>query len=93
MRELTGSIEPAASVGTKKKRRNQKELGEIVEVALEVLEQYMEHDAQHLRNHLMSESEKTLKYPDFEFLLQQFQEAESPISTKVYSIGLRSGVS
>jgi hypothetical protein len=75
-------IQPANPT-TRKKKRKPEELEQIVQVCLEVLEQYMEHEPQHLRNFLASEGEKVAKYPSCEFLLDQFELAPPPIASKV----------
>jgi hypothetical protein len=67
----------------KKKKKKPEELEQIIQACLEVLEQYMEHEPQHLRNFCMSEGEKVAKYPTCEFLLEQFQNAPENISEKV----------
>lgn len=67
----------------KKKKKKPEELEQIVQACLEILEQYMEHEPQQLRNYCTSEGEKVAKYPTCEFLLEQFHSAPAPIAQKV----------
>ena len=43
-----------SSTSNKKKKKKPQEIEEIVEACLEIIEQYMDHEPQHLRNYLTS---------------------------------------
>lgn len=77
--ELPSPAPPAA----RKKKRKPEEVEQIVQVCLEILEQYMEHEPQHLRNYLSSEGERVAKYPSCEFLLEQFEHGPPLFAGKV----------
>lgn len=63
IRNFKEYLVPDTTAVQKKKKKKPEELEQIVQACLEILEQYMEHEPQHLRNFCMSEGEKVAKFP------------------------------
>lgn len=63
IRNFKEYLVPDTTTVQKKKKKKPEEQEQIVQACLEILEQYMEHEPQHLRNFCMSEGEKVAKFP------------------------------
>ena len=56
-RNIKEMLQPSEQMATTKKRkRNPEELTTIVDTVMEIVEQYMEYEPNHLRNYLLSET-------------------------------------